>query len=164
MDVRDDFHGSDGPVPVRRVPLNEWLPIYEAFHRSALDAGFPYDPDMNNPETTGTGETINMFSLPPTQIREHPPYSPSRSRISVHSLTNRSISDSRNGLSKEGGKSRPSVPITKESPLPVLVRLISYPSRHVLSWTRQRNSPSPSRSSLASMKAHGRRTRRKRSA
>ena len=55
MDVRDDFHGSDGPVPVRRVPRNEWLPIYEAFHRSALDAGFPYDPDMNNPETTGTG-------------------------------------------------------------------------------------------------------------
>ena len=55
MDVRDDFHGSDGPVPVRRVPRNEWLPIYEAFHRSALDAGFPCDPDMNNPETTGTG-------------------------------------------------------------------------------------------------------------
>ena len=23
MDVRDDFHGSDGPVPVRRVPRNE---------------------------------------------------------------------------------------------------------------------------------------------
>ena len=55
LDVRDDFHGSDGPIPVRRVPRQEWLPVYEAFHQSTLDAGFPYDPDMNNPETTGTG-------------------------------------------------------------------------------------------------------------
>ena len=55
MDVRDDFHGSDGPIPVRRVARNEWLPVYEAFHQSTLDAGYPYDPDMNNPETTGTG-------------------------------------------------------------------------------------------------------------
>ena len=55
MDVRDDFHGSDGPIPVRRVAREEWLPVYEAFHQSTLDAGYPYDPDMNNPETTGTG-------------------------------------------------------------------------------------------------------------
>ena len=55
MDVRDDFHGTDGPIPVRRVPRQEWLPVYEAFHQSTLDAGFPYDPDMNNPETSGTG-------------------------------------------------------------------------------------------------------------
>ena len=55
MDVRDDFHGSEGPIPVRRVPRQEWLPVYEAFHQSSLDAGYPYDPDMNNPETTGTG-------------------------------------------------------------------------------------------------------------
>ena len=55
MDVHDDFHGSEGPIPVRRVPRQEWLPVYEAFHQSTLDAGYPYDPDMNNPETTGTG-------------------------------------------------------------------------------------------------------------
>ena len=55
LDVRDDFHGSDGPIPVRRVPRQEWLPVYEAFHQATLDAGYPYDPDMNNPETTGTG-------------------------------------------------------------------------------------------------------------
>ena len=55
LDVRDDFHGSDGPIPVRRVARDEWLPVYEAFHQSTLDAGYPYDPDMNNPETTGTG-------------------------------------------------------------------------------------------------------------
>ena len=55
MDVRDDFHGTDGPIPVRRVPRQEWLPVYEAFHQSTLAEGFPYDPDMNNPEATGTG-------------------------------------------------------------------------------------------------------------
>ena len=55
MDVRDDFHGSEGPIPVRRVPRQEWLPVFEAFHQSTLAAGYPYDPDMNNPETTGTG-------------------------------------------------------------------------------------------------------------
>ena len=55
VDVRDDFHGSDGPIPVRRVSREEWLPVFEAFHQSTLDAGYPYDPDMNNPETTGTG-------------------------------------------------------------------------------------------------------------
>ena len=51
----DPFFPAGQPVPVRRVPRNEWLPIYKAFHQSALDAGFPCDPDMNNPETTGTG-------------------------------------------------------------------------------------------------------------
>ena len=55
MDVRDDFHGSDGPIPVRRVARQDWLPVFDAFYQSTLDAGFPSDPDMNNPETTGTG-------------------------------------------------------------------------------------------------------------
>ena len=45
----DDFHGTDGPIPVRRIPRQDWLPVYEAFHQSTLDEGFPYDPDMNNP-------------------------------------------------------------------------------------------------------------------
>ena len=51
----DDFHGGDGPIPVRRVPRSEWLPVYAAFHRAALDAGFPDDPDQNHPDTTGIG-------------------------------------------------------------------------------------------------------------
>ena len=55
LDVRDDFHGSDGPIPVRRVPPEDMLPVYDAFHQATLDAGFPYDPDMNNPESTGAG-------------------------------------------------------------------------------------------------------------
>ena len=49
----DDFHGSDGPVPVRRAPRSEWLPHSVAFEQACLDAGFPRDEDQNHPESTG---------------------------------------------------------------------------------------------------------------
>ncbi len=54
-DIADDFHGSDGPIPVRRHPRESWLPIHAAFHRACIDAGFPNDPDMNHPDGTGVG-------------------------------------------------------------------------------------------------------------
>ena len=54
-DVRDDFHGSDGPVPVWRHSRGDWLPLQEAFYRACIDAGFPDDPDMNHPDATGVG-------------------------------------------------------------------------------------------------------------
>lgn len=53
MDFGGDFHGSDGPVPVRRYQKEEWLPHAAAFHQACLDAGFPDDPDQNHPESTG---------------------------------------------------------------------------------------------------------------
>ena len=49
----DDFHGSEGPVPVRRAPRTEWLPHSVAFERACLDEGFPRDEDQNHPESTG---------------------------------------------------------------------------------------------------------------
>ena len=54
-DIAGDFHGSNGPIPVRRHPKESWLPIHAAFHRACLDAGFPDDPDMNHPDGTGVG-------------------------------------------------------------------------------------------------------------
>ena len=53
MDIRDDFHGAVGPIPVRRHRRETWLPFQEAFYRSCVDAGFPEHLDMNNPESTG---------------------------------------------------------------------------------------------------------------
>ena len=53
LDYRDDFHGSDGPVPVRRHKRRDFLPFAEAFYRSCLDAGFPEHLDVNHPEATG---------------------------------------------------------------------------------------------------------------
>ena len=54
-DIRDDFHGTNGPIPVWRHQREDWLPLQEAFYRACLDAGFPEDPDMNHPDATGVG-------------------------------------------------------------------------------------------------------------
>ena len=54
-EIRDDFHGTDGPIPVWRHPREDWLPLQEAFYQACLDAGFPDDRDMNHPEGTGVG-------------------------------------------------------------------------------------------------------------
>ena len=49
----DDFHGSNGPVPVRRPPRSEWMPHAVAFESACVDEGFPIDEDQNHPESTG---------------------------------------------------------------------------------------------------------------
>ena len=56
QDIRDDFHGSTGPIPVRRHRKEHWLPLQAAFYRACREAGFPDDPDMNHPDTTGVGQ------------------------------------------------------------------------------------------------------------
>ena len=50
-----DFHGSDGPIPVRRYRPSDWLPPFRAFFDSCRSLGFPSDPDQNAPESTGVG-------------------------------------------------------------------------------------------------------------
>ncbi len=54
-DIRDDFHGFDGPIPVRRHKRETWLPAQNAFYQACRAAGFPDDPDMNHPESGGVG-------------------------------------------------------------------------------------------------------------
>ena len=53
MDIQDDFHGSNGPIPVVRHKREEWASWHDVFYRACVAAGFPEDPDMNHPETTG---------------------------------------------------------------------------------------------------------------
>ena len=55
-DIRDDFHGNDGPIPVWRHAREDWLPLHAAFYQACRDAGFPDDPDMNHPDATGVGQ------------------------------------------------------------------------------------------------------------
>ena len=55
-DIHDDFHGTDGPIPVWRHAREDWLPLHAAFYRACRDAGFPDDPDMNHPDATGVGQ------------------------------------------------------------------------------------------------------------
>jgi choline dehydrogenase len=55
LDFSGDFHGSNGPMPVRRYTRQTLLPVQEAFYQACLDAGFPTDPDMNEPRSSGLG-------------------------------------------------------------------------------------------------------------
>ena len=55
-DIHDDFHGTDGPIPVWRHAREDWLPLQAAFYQACRDAGFPDDPDMNHPDATGVGQ------------------------------------------------------------------------------------------------------------
>lgn len=55
QDYQDEFHGSDGPIPVGRYRADEWLPDQRAWYNACLAAGFPESPDMNRPDTTGVG-------------------------------------------------------------------------------------------------------------
>jgi choline dehydrogenase len=49
----DDFHGSDGPIPVRRFKKEELLPTSKAFYNACVALGFPEDPDQNHPDSNG---------------------------------------------------------------------------------------------------------------
>ncbi len=51
----DDFHGSAGPIPVRRYKEDDLLEISEAFLDACVASGFPKTEDMNHPESTGVG-------------------------------------------------------------------------------------------------------------
>ena len=51
----DDFHGSDGPIPVRRYQQDELLPSPRAFLDACVAYGFPRTHDMNHPDSTGVG-------------------------------------------------------------------------------------------------------------
>ncbi len=48
-----DFHGSEGPIPVRRQKRENWLPAFRAFYDACVRIGFPEDPDQNHPDSNG---------------------------------------------------------------------------------------------------------------
>ena len=62
-----DFHGNDGPVPVRRYPRTEWMPHAVAFEQACMAEGYPVDEDQNHPESTGVSprarNTIDGFRM-----------------------------------------------------------------------------------------------------
>ncbi|UOR03445.1 GMC family oxidoreductase N-terminal domain-containing protein [Leucobacter allii] len=46
-------HGTDGPFPVYREPESGWGGIDRALREAALDAGYAWAPDHNDPASTG---------------------------------------------------------------------------------------------------------------
>lgn len=51
----DDFHGNDGPIPVKRYEEKDLLPAPKAFIEACIAEGFQYNPDSNHPDSTGVG-------------------------------------------------------------------------------------------------------------
>jgi choline dehydrogenase len=54
-DCPGDFHGADGPTPVRRWKRDELIPDQRAFVDSARRLGYPACEDANSPDSTGVG-------------------------------------------------------------------------------------------------------------
>lgn len=49
------YHGSTGPVPIRRHPREELVPYQAAFLDACTELGYPATDDHNAPESTGAG-------------------------------------------------------------------------------------------------------------
>ena len=47
LDIDDDWHGKDGPIPIRRVPEAQWPGHAKALARAFGEAGYKYLPDQN---------------------------------------------------------------------------------------------------------------------
>ncbi len=54
-DFHDDYHGADGPIPVRRFREREFLPEQRAFYDACRAKGYPDCSDNNAPDSTGVG-------------------------------------------------------------------------------------------------------------
>ena len=57
LDIQDDFHGTDGPMPVRRRQSAACPDIQKAFHDACLQEGFGATEDTNGPNPSGVGVT-----------------------------------------------------------------------------------------------------------
>ena len=47
LDVDDEWHGKDGPIPIRRVPESQWPGHAKALAQAFREAGYKYLPDQN---------------------------------------------------------------------------------------------------------------------
>jgi choline dehydrogenase len=55
LDIEDDFHGSDGPMPVRRRQTGPVPTLQQAFHTACMQAGFGTTKDTNGQYPAGLG-------------------------------------------------------------------------------------------------------------
>ncbi|MDA1127905.1 MAG: mycofactocin system GMC family oxidoreductase MftG [Chloroflexi bacterium] len=65
LDIRDDFHGTEGPMPVRRRQTGPWPDIQKAFQEACLKAGFSANEDTNgaNPAGVGVSPSNNLDGM-----------------------------------------------------------------------------------------------------
>lgn len=54
-DLKDSFHGTSGPIRIRRFQYDEFHPEHKAFYDACRATGYPDCPDHDNPNSTGVG-------------------------------------------------------------------------------------------------------------
>ncbi len=55
LDIQDDFHGSEGPIPIVRREGEEWPEVQKAFYDACMERGYPSNHDLNGPDSGGIG-------------------------------------------------------------------------------------------------------------
>ena len=82
-DIQDDFHGTDGPMPVRRRQSGAVPDIQQAFHAACLKAGFSTVEDTNgaNPSGVGVSPTNNLGGIRMSAALTH--LNPMRHRLNL---------------------------------------------------------------------------------
>jgi len=55
LDIKDDFHGTEGPLPISRKVGETWPVIQTAFHTACLQQGYDTTEDMNGVNPSGVG-------------------------------------------------------------------------------------------------------------
>ena len=55
LDIQDDFHGGEGPVPIIRRENEPWPEVQRAFYAAAMERGYAHNPDLNGPDSAGIG-------------------------------------------------------------------------------------------------------------
>lgn len=55
QDFHNEFHGTDGPIPIIRCRQDELMPIARDFREAWLTSGLPWTEDLNHPEALGLG-------------------------------------------------------------------------------------------------------------
>ena len=83
LDIQDDFHGAEGPMPVRRRQYGQAPDIQKAFYAACLEAGFGATDDTNGPNPSGIGvsPTNNLDGVRMSAAITH--LSPMRHRLNL---------------------------------------------------------------------------------
>ena len=55
MDIQDDFHGTEGPIPIVRRENEEWPEVQKAFYDACMERGYAPNHDLNGPNSSGVG-------------------------------------------------------------------------------------------------------------
>jgi 5-(hydroxymethyl)furfural/furfural oxidase len=67
LDFNGPLHGSEGPIPIRRIKANDWAPFAKAFADCATQRGYPLVEDLNGDFRAGVGP-LPMANLPDRRI------------------------------------------------------------------------------------------------